>query len=273
MLEKWSGPALALESAPERVGFPVHILSGEAVDAARFLETHWRARRDADGRVLRPGLEQASGRGRFHANVGNEILELQEAMQAAQTQYPLTVSPPSESPAERAEFVLDELRATLEFLLDDGVTDADDSRLERLAAEHSQPASQDAFAAALDDYAGFAETVRKRIHGLGGFDAGLIDEARALAASLREQSARRVTPAPPEAQPQALDLRNRLMAMLYERLQLVRAAARFVFRHDPNTVRKATSAYQRDCVARARRAKSAVVDDSPTEPEVKAIAS
>jgi hypothetical protein len=134
------------------------------------------------------------------------------------------VSPPSESPAERAEFVLDELLATLEFLLDDGVTDADDSRLERLAAEHSQPASKDAFAAALDDYAGFAETVRERIHGLGGFDAGLIDEARALAVSLREQSARRVTQAPPEAQRQALELRNRLMGMLYERLQLVRAA-------------------------------------------------
>src|SRR5262245_15840213 len=119
MLEKWTGPALALESAPDRVGFPVHILSGEAVDVARFLETHWRARRDAEGHVLRPGLEQASGRGRFHAGIGQEILELQEAMQAAQTQYLITVAPPSESPAERAEFVLGELRATLEFLLDD----------------------------------------------------------------------------------------------------------------------------------------------------------
>lgn len=77
MLEKWTGPALALESVPDRVGVPLAVLGGEAVDAARFAEAHWATKREANGRVVRPGLETAAVGGRFHEGIAQEILELQ----------------------------------------------------------------------------------------------------------------------------------------------------------------------------------------------------
>lgn len=157
----------------------------------------------------------------------------------------------------RGEFLLSEIKATLEYLFDDDVVDIDDARLERLAATHGTPTTQDTLASALDDYAGFAALHRKRLDGVGGFQADLIDEAFAVAKALRERSAERVVVAPPDEQRQALGLRNRLMGMLYERIQNVRTAARFVFRNDPATVRKVTSSYQRERVSRARKGKSA----------------
>ena len=41
--------------------------------------------------------------------------------------------------------------------------------------------------------------------------------------------------------------------MLYDRMQRVRSAARFVFRNHPDIVRQATSTYQRSRRARHRR--------------------
>jgi hypothetical protein len=158
----------------------------------------------------------------------------------------------SQSPTERAAFVLSEIAAGLEFLLDDGVEDAEDVRIERLRAVHDNPVSQDAVAAALSDFAGLAEMHRARLDRLGAFDVALIDEAGVLAAQLRDQSAKRVAESPDEQQ-QALELRNRLAAMLYERMQLVRSAARYVYRHDPSRIRRVTSAYQRQRIARYRK--------------------
>jgi hypothetical protein len=43
--------------------------------------------------------------------------------------------------------------------------------------------------------------------------------------------------------------------LLLERMNLVRSTARFVFRNDPGTLRKVTSAYLRRLRASARRAK------------------
>ena len=67
----------------------------------------------------------------------------------------------------------------------------------------AQPTSHDALAAALDDYAGFAE-------------------ARTLAERLRNQSAC-MAQEPPSEQQRALELRNRLVTMLYDRMQRVRS--------------------------------------------------
>lgn len=120
------------------------------------------------------------------------------------------------------------------------------------AGRRDQLLTLDTLAAALDDYAGFAELHRSRMDGLGGFDVALIDEARERARELRERSAQRIV-GEPSAQREALDLRNRMATLLYERMQTVRAAARFVFRHNPETVRRVTSAYQRQRVARHRR--------------------
>ena len=123
-----------------------------------------------------------------------------------------------------AEFVLREIVTTAEFAFDDGVLDVEDARLDALAAQHDSPTSQDAQAAALDDYAAFAAQHRERLDGLGGFDAALIDEASVRARELRVRSVQRLV-GEPSAQREAIDLRNRLATLLYERMRRPREIA------------------------------------------------
>ncbi len=253
MLEKWEREAWALGYDPGSPKIPLHVLLGEAVDIVRFFHTHDETRLDAKGQVVRPGLDQAFLDGPLHRNLGQEILELREATQAAQSAYLLTLSV-RESPAGRASFVLKELRAALEFILAHSVEDGSDIRLERLVRAHPNPTSQDALAAALSDCAGLAGMRREQLDALGAFESGMIDEAIALAAELRAKSADRHAGTARDKQRRALSLRNRLAALLHRRMQLVRALARYVFRHDPKVVRRVTSSYQRQRNARYRRA-------------------
>jgi hypothetical protein len=99
--------------------------------------------------------------------------------------------------------------------------------------------------------------------GLGGFDGSLIDEARALAKKLRERSAQKIVGVPPGEQRQALELRNRIATLLHDRMNRVRAVARFVFRNQPDLVRRVTSSYQRDRRAAARRAQQQTQAEQP----------
>jgi hypothetical protein len=137
-----------------------------------------------------------------------------------------------------------------------------DARLATLTATHEDALSQDAIAVALDDYAGFAELHREAVSGLGGFDAGLIDEARSLSVKLRERSAQKLIGLPPGEQRAALELRNRLAVLLNDRMTKVRTVARFVFREKPDLVRKVTSAYERQRRAASRRSR-----DTPESPD------
>jgi hypothetical protein len=90
--------------------------------------------------------------------------------------------------------------------------------------------------------------------GLGGFELGLVDEANALSRQIQEHSAGPIVPEVPGAA-QALDLRNRVGALLLDRMQQVRSAARFVFRRNPELVREVTSTYERRKRRASRRAK------------------
>jgi hypothetical protein len=99
------------------------------------------------------------------------------------------------------------------------------------------------------------------------FDVGNIDRARILAKQLRD------APASPnaanEAARSALELRNRICQLLYQKMKLVRDAAGFVFQDYPEVRRLATSAYLRRQRSAARRAKTnepaAPVGSMPTE--------
>jgi len=178
-ITNWSAAASELD-AVAHPQLPHHVLMGEAVDVARFLESHWETKRDAQGQIVVPGLDLAAKGGGLAPELAQEILELQDATQGAQTLYRLTVPEPGISEMDRAEYVLGETRSTLEFLFDDDVSDANDVRLDRLQAAHGYPKSQDAMAAALEEYAALAAQNREDIEGLGGFDTALIDEAAEL---------------------------------------------------------------------------------------------
>ncbi len=182
-------------------------------------------------------------KGQLGPKTGEEILSLREAVSQAQAQYFLTFEQ-SVNPMERGDFLLDEMTATLEYLLDDGIEDEKDAQLDRIDAAHADdPESFDALASALDDYAAFADVHRKAMDGLGGFDAGHIDEARKVAAELRARPSVGATVS--EASRAALALRNKLVVLLMTRMTAVRAAARFVFRGQPEIVREVTSEYER----------------------------
>lgn len=239
---------------------------GEALDVVRFTQRYWDPAADANGKVIRPGLSAAVGNGRFHAGIAQELHELYEAAQDAQTEYHLSKQTQQSAPSERAAFVLAEIRATLEWCFDDGENTDADAQLESLAQEHNGAGSQDDVAAALMDYAALAERHQTHIDGLGGFGLEMIAEARSLAQALRERSAGPAAFDPRPGQQDLLQLRNRLATMLYDRMLQVRAAVRFVFRHHPKLVREVSSSYKRTQRAAQRRRKSTTEPIAPADP-------
>jgi hypothetical protein len=110
-------------------------------------------------------------------------------------------------------------------------------------------------ALALEGYAELAGRHRDPLSKIAGFDVNLVEEARVLAAALRQQSAAALIRTTPDAQRQALALRNRLLMLLIDRVKRVRRAAAYVFRNNPEIVRKFTSAYERRQRSARRKAK------------------
>jgi hypothetical protein len=250
LLEKWIEPANALTVVRTSFFPPMRVMLGEAVDLARFAQAYWEPVRDTAGKVLRPGLALAGAK--LQPSIAAEILELQDGLQTAQTDYLLTVAPSQPDVRARADYVLSELTAALEWLLDDGIEDDRDKQLAALKAEHAgNSTSSDSLAAELSDYAALARQESAGLEGLGGLELSLIDEAEQLVKQLR---ARPSTPVSAENTRRSLDVRNRIATLLVERMGTVRAASRFVFRNHPAIAREAASSYVRRKRAATRRA-------------------
>lgn len=255
--KNWVNEAWKLEEAPARLPRPFDVLSGEAVELARICLRHWEPALGETGQVIEPGLKSAvQVGGHFSATAPQDLIEITDALQAAQTEYRLLVDSPRVAPTERGQFLLSEIRATLQWLFDDGNDDVSDAQLVALGEAHDDALSQDAVAAALYDYAALAERHSARLQNLGGFDVANIPEAREVAQALREHSG---GPTKRPAEPgvdAALELRNRLGSLLHHKVLTARAAMRFVFRHHPKIARQAGSAYERKARARRRNARS-----------------
>lgn len=202
---------------------------------AQYFRDHYKA----DKKTGRCGLAD----GGLEASIADEIDVLIAETSAASQAYRLTVDPKADTTKlERAHVLINEIGAVLDFYLDDGVADEDDTRLANVVAAHKDaPETADALALALEEYAALAEMHAKDIDGLGGFDAKLIAEAKKLATELRAAP----SAAPSPASATALARRNRLLQLLDGRVRSVRAAARFVFRAQPELARGASSAYER----------------------------
>jgi hypothetical protein len=238
-------------------GLPIHVLTGEAVDAAKFVGKYWHSERDPKSKVVtRPGLDLAGGPKRLSPGIGDELMALQDEVSRAQARYLLASGHTADgAPVDRAHFVLGEITATLEWLFDDGVQDQNDEQLAAVeGAHHDDPATIDALAGALDDFRALAEQHREEMDGLGGFDVKLIDEAANLAAELRAHPTTPGASTGSEEARTALDMRNRVATLLLERMGRVRGAARFVFRNHASIAQEATSVYERRRRAAARRA-------------------
>ncbi len=251
-LTKWT-PA-AEGAAEAQLSVPIHVLLGEAIDVAQLLEHHWQSSATR-GKAL-PGFAGVAQAAQLTDKTAEEIRELQLAVTEAHSEYLVLVEAPDGAPMDRAEFVLSELRTTLEFAFDDGVHDDADEQLLRLQQEFASATSQDAIALALDAYAELADRYRDRLGKIEGFELNLIAEARGLGAQVRQRSASALTRNPAE-QRQILSLRNRLITLLQDRVRLVRRAAQYVFRNFPDISRRFTSAFERRQRAARRRAQRA----------------
>lgn len=113
-LTKWRASAYALPQVVVSKGMPLHVRLGEAVDVARFFEKYWTTQKDSSGVIVRPGFDTVARGGMMHSGLGTEIVELREAVSAAEGLCQMAASNRSESPMERARFIRDEHEATLE---------------------------------------------------------------------------------------------------------------------------------------------------------------
>ncbi len=131
--------------------------------------------------------------------------------------------------------LLGDLRAVLSY--DATLEPACAPAVRSLARAHRRPTTPGKLALALAEFAAVAAKRGDALVGLGDFDPAWIAEAEALAASLRRlPDQRRRGGRPAHA---AITRRNRLVAVLLDRMKRVRAAARFVFRHSPEVARLA----------------------------------
>jgi len=222
---------------------------------ASMLTHYWEPRVEPRGGRI-PGFAGVSATSGLTLTTADEIRELQLAVASAHSGYLVLVQKLGDAPLDRADYVLSEVRSALEFVFDDGVQDDSDLQLERLRTAFADSASQDAMALALEGYAELAGMHADKLGQVDGFDIALIEEARTLAAALRNQSAAALTRTTPDAQRQALSLRNRLLMLLVDRVRRVRRAAQYVFRSNPEVARKFTSAYERRQRTARRRAKA-----------------
>jgi hypothetical protein len=251
-------------------GMPLDTFLGEAIDVAKFHAKYWKAQRDDDGNVVFPGLELAVGKGPrkkpLSSKTGKDIRSLQDAARYADTLYQFAQTPAARASTQEGRQVLTKLVAALTWAFDDGIEDENDTKLANLEARHADPRGSDALASALDAYATLAEEVRDLLESFEIFDVGNIERARSLAKQLRDTG----TPnAGNEAARSALELRNRICQLLYQKMKLVREAAGFVFQDYPEVLRESTSAYLRRQRSATRRAKTSepveATDSTPTK--------
>lgn len=231
-----SGLAPALEAEVRALSrrvlgaFVVERALAEAELAAAFVERFWAPVVGADGRVVRPGLAG----GPLGWAVAEELRALlgaaRAADRAAREALLAEAARGGGAWSARADHVIHELRAALRWVAEG------EPGVAALLAKHPRRArSERARRAQLADLAGWAARWRAALEALPAFDGRLVDEAAALVARARAaQEARMVAGASAQ-----LGRRNQLLRAARARVTAVRAAARYVFRAQPEVARLA----------------------------------
>lgn len=234
----WTPAAMALTSVRSSFSAPVHVLTNEAVELSRFCRDYWLPR--SDGADSSPGLSAAVDL--LGPDIADDLVSLQDALHSANTDYLLTVPPLRAGLRTRAEQVLSDLVAAVEWLLDDANRTQTDQALSALRQKHSYHVySGDWLACGLEDYAGLASRLRARLVGLQGFNMSLIDDGHHLA---RELNQIRLLADSSSKSAEALDLRNRIATLLVDRMGLLRSTVCSVFRNFPAIVRLTASTFE-----------------------------
>ena len=233
----------------------------EAHLALRYLEAYWEP---ATAPEPRPGLRDA-GPG-LSLEVASELRALVARASALHSQSRLAARlRVDRAPLERGVVLLRKLRRVLAYVLTPEATgDAVPARqLAALRRAHAERARSPVLVAKqLYAFATLAQLHRARLEAVKAFDCGSIDIALELADELRlvRRSAR---------QPELIAIRaerDRLMAEIWARVLVIRAAARFVFQDHPVLARLPSSARGRKQRATSRRRAKAA--EAPAQAEV-----
>lgn len=245
-LDRWKPKAEALlEELLKPVGMPIHTYLVEADGVAKFARDFWEPAADGS----RPGLNVVAKL--LNRETADEIESLVRAARVVHTSllYPAEETDEHRRNVERAQFLVTEIGAACEFVLNDGVDEPADEALATAKARASADGTYGTLVQTVADYSGLADGLRARLAELADFDVGLIDEAKTLAGTLSTAGPGRKGVEPNKD----VELRNRLFALIGERVGRIRSAAQYVYRNHPEVARRATSVYQRQKRLEARR--------------------
>lgn len=237
VVAKWT--ALTEGQEAIRPPIPVSVLLGEAVDLAELCEKHFDPVLSPTGQL--PGLIQLEASGEIARDISAELRELTYVIGVVHGDYVARTKERSQA-ADRASALASKLRAALSFVLESGRQPAAAERLASVRAEFHSVANQDELALALQAYVGLAREHLALVTKIG-VESASIDEAEALATTLREQSAAKL--ARTDDGGDVAGLRNRLIGALDARMRTVRRAFRYVFRDHPEVARRSVSGYAR----------------------------
>lgn len=248
--DRWATESKALDGSRNPLRLPYDVALEEAASLAGFIRTHWEPTGE------RPGLKRVKNR--LPLATADDLVSLVTDVGKAQTELLLIVDPVVVALGERARFVVDEIESAIAFTLDDDVHEAADDQLAQLQQFHAQDGQRSsALAQALRDYGALGAKLKARIVADDAeFDATLLTESLTLATKLDAEAA---DPAAgkSKAAKDATVKRNQRLALLVQKVSLVRKVAGHVYRQHPDVVRETTSAYDRRRRAAARRAKDA----------------
>ena len=271
--DRWATLAATVE--PTVPSVPIIVLLGEAQDLAEQVDRRWHPTED---KVPLPGLMAAVAMGSIPETLAQDLRELAGALTRAHGEYRAVTEGTLSAPVERGEFLLSEIRQCLDYVFETSGNAEHLAQLTRLNETHNDTSSHDALAMSLEGFALFASHHRERLAQIPEFDPAMLDEAIAVAARLRDQSALKLSGAAIDRQRTALAERNRLITLLTERMSAARRALRFIFRNHPEIARLASSAYERNRRAASRAGEreleepgSEVTPGAPAVPAVPAV--
>jgi hypothetical protein len=227
---------------------PIQDRVHEADGVAEFLRKYWLP----DEERGLPGMVETESQVPLAA--ADDIESLARAIRSVDTRELFPPAPPSEVPKleARTRELIRILSNACELVLDDDVEEPADEALAN-AKERAGDNTRATRIRYLLDLAAVAEEVKDRLIAIKSFQESWIAEAGEVARKL--SSAGPVVPGK-QADPN-IDLRNRLVTLLDERVSKVRRAAHYVYHDHPEIVRLATSAYERKRRLEAKRRKRA----------------
>lgn len=240
---------LAAASTENKAAGPIAVVLDEAEALAGFVTEHWKRQPAKAGVPGRPGL--GSAKARLTESIAAELLALTaEARRLRRVAMFAKPDVTGEADVARAEFIIDEVESSLEWLFDDGVQDEKDDALDTVRTEHEDAGDTlPEVATRLEDWLALGTPYIADIDGVGDFDAKLFKEGAELVIKLRAMPEQNAT----SARSEAIAQRNRYLNLIAERVARVRSSARHVFRAYPEIARLATSAHGRRKRAESRR--------------------